>query len=106
MARKPRTSQTFNVCVVGQHGRLSYEALLFAASLRHTNPDFQGRVLVMEPQAGPLWRNDPSIKEDEVRGALADLGAEIIPFECKHFGFFQIRFTIINLILKIFCILA
>ncbi|MGC1497354.1 MAG: hypothetical protein WA790_16230 [Sulfitobacter sp.] len=86
MARKPSTSQTFNIAVVGQHGRLSYEALLFAASLRHTNPDFQGRLLVMEPQAGPMWRNDPSIKTDEVRTALEGLGAEIIPFECRHFG--------------------
>ena len=86
MARKSRASQTFNVVVVGQHGRLSYEALLFAASLRHTNPDFNGRLLIAEPQAGPLWKSDPSIKAEDVRAALADLGAEIIPFENKHFG--------------------
>lgn len=86
MARKPRVSQTFNVVVVGQHGRLSYEALLFCASLRHTNPDFAGRLLIAEPQAGPLWKSDPSIKEIEVRDALEGLGAEIIPFESKHFG--------------------
>jgi len=86
MARKPRTSQTFNICVVGQHGRLSYEALLFAASLRHTNPDFKGRLLIAEPQPGPLWKNDPSIKAEDVRAAFTDLGAEVIPFESKHFG--------------------
>ena len=86
MARKPRKSQTFNVVVVGQNGRLSYEALLFAASLRHTNPDFKGRLLVAEPQAGPLWKSDPSIRAEEVRAALADLGAEIIPFESTYFG--------------------
>ena len=86
MARKPGTSQTFNVVVVGQNGRLSYEALLFAASLRHTNPDFKGRLLVAEPQPGPLWKNDPSIKSPEILAALTDLGAEVIPFESEHFG--------------------
>ncbi len=91
MARKTGSSQTntagpFNIAVVGQQGRLSYEALLFAASLRHTNPDFKGRLLVAEPQPGPLWKGDPRIKEPEVRAALTDLGAEIIPFECEHFG--------------------
>lgn len=86
MARKPRVSQTFNVVVVGQHGRLSYEALLFCASLRHTNPNFAGRLFIAEPQAGPLWKSDPGIKEVEVRDALEALGAEIIPFESKHFG--------------------
>ena len=86
MARKPRASQTFNIVVVGQHGRLSYEALLFAASLRHTNPDFKGRLLIAEPQAGPLWNNEPSIRDPDVRAAYEFLGAEVIPFENKYFG--------------------
>tara|TARA_R110002049_G_scaffold140930_9_gene302441 strand:- start:50580 stop:51584 length:1005 start_codon:yes stop_codon:yes gene_type:complete len=86
MARKPRLSQTFNVVIVAQQGRLAYEALLFAASLRHCAPDFKGRLLVAEPQNGPLWKNDPQIKNDELRAALTDLGAEFIPFDSKHFG--------------------
>ena len=86
MARKPAKRQTFNIAIVGQHGRLAYEALLFAASLRHTTPGFDGKLFVAEPQPGPLWPNDPRIKNDEVRAALADLGAEIIPFESRHFG--------------------
>lgn len=85
MARKPANNQTFNVVVVGQAGRLGYEALLFAASLRHHSPDFAGRLLIAEPQRGPLWPNDPRIKPD-VREALEMLGAEIIPFENQHFG--------------------
>lgn len=79
-------SQTFNVCIVGQQGRLSFEALLFAASLRHCDPGFAGRLLVMEPQPGPLWDKDPRIADQDVRQALTDLGAEIIPFENNHFG--------------------
>ncbi|MFD2738456.1 hypothetical protein ACFSUD_02635 [Sulfitobacter aestuarii] len=76
----------FNVVIVAQAGRFSYEALLFAASLRDTSPDFQGRLLVMEPQPGPLWRDDPRIDRDDLRTALLSLGAEILPFQSAHFG--------------------
>lgn len=85
MARTPAKKQDYNVVVVGQSGRLGYEAILFAASLRHHAPDFQGRLLVAEPQPGPLWPNDPRIKPD-VRAALEQLGAEIVPFHNAHFG--------------------
>ena len=40
MAKKSSDQRTFNVVVVGQNGRLGYEALLFAALLRHHSPDF------------------------------------------------------------------
>lgn len=90
MAREQASPQTsnpaFNVVIVGQHGRLAYEALIFAASLRHCSPGFKGRLFVAEPQPGVLWKNDPSIKNAEVRSTLENLGAEIIPFESKHFG--------------------
>ena len=86
MARKPVQSQTYNIAVVGQAGRLSYEALILAASLREMSPDFKGRLLVMEPQPGPLWKSDPRIQTADIRAALADLGAEIIPFDSRYFG--------------------
>ena len=76
----------FNVAIVGQAGRLGYEALLFAASLRQNTPDFSGRLLIAEPQPGPLWPNDPRIRSEALRNALADHGAELIPFESQHFG--------------------
>ncbi|MDW4496971.1 hypothetical protein R5H30_03175 [Sulfitobacter sp. D35] len=76
----------FDVVIVAQRGRLSYEALLFAASLRHSSPRFAGRLLVAEPEPGPLWEKDPRISDPDVRSALADLGAEIVPFETQHFG--------------------
>jgi hypothetical protein len=69
MAGTAAGSQIFNVVVVGQQGRLSYEALIFAASLRHSSPDFKGRLIVAEPQPGPLWENNPSIKDPEIREA-------------------------------------
>jgi hypothetical protein len=79
-------SQGFNVVVVAQRGRLSYEALLFAASLRHSCPGFAGRLLITEPQPGPLWPDDPRIARQDIREALADLDAEVVPFESKYFG--------------------
>lgn len=86
MARKPEPKQTFNVVIVAQQGRLGFEALLFAASLLDACPDFQGRLLVAEPQNGPLWKNDPRISDPELRDQLTALGAEFLPFQSQHFG--------------------
>ncbi|MEO0668703.1 MAG: hypothetical protein AAFZ99_12400 [Pseudomonadota bacterium] len=76
----------FNIAIVGQKGRLSFEAILFAASLRAKSPGFQGRLLVAEPQPGDTWDGDPRIAQEDVRQTLADLGAEIVPFDTPHFG--------------------
>ncbi|MEO0566964.1 MAG: hypothetical protein AAF066_04480 [Pseudomonadota bacterium] len=83
-AKKPKT-QNSNILIVAQAGRLQYEAVLFAASLRAKSPEFKGKLYVAEPQPGPLWRNDTKIRVD-VRDLLEELGAEIIPFESRHFG--------------------
>ncbi|MEO0390662.1 MAG: hypothetical protein AAF218_06945 [Pseudomonadota bacterium] len=85
MARKSGKPQPYNVVIVGQAGRLGYEALLFAASLRHHCPDFAGQLLVAEPQPGPLWPKDPRLS-DPVREMLQELGAQIVPFDSVHFG--------------------
>ncbi|SEP98389.1 hypothetical protein SAMN05428995_102221 [Loktanella sp. DSM 29012] len=79
------TRQPFNIMIVGQRGRLQYEALLFVASLRARAPSFAGRVIVAEPQPGPLWPDDPRIEPD-IAEALIELGAEIVPFHSDHFG--------------------
>ena len=86
MAKKPKKRQDFNIMIVAQNGRLQYEAVLFAASLRQSDPDFKGRLIVAEPQPSPMWNNDPRIGNQEVRDLLEHLGAEIVPFESKHFG--------------------
>ena len=82
----PEAEQAFNIMVVGQAGRLGYEAVLFAASLRAMDPGFAGRLIVAEPQPGPRWPRDPRIRSEGVREALAHLGAEILPFENRRFG--------------------
>lgn len=77
----------FNVVIVGQSGRLEYEALLFAASFRTFNADFPGRLLVAEPQPGARWSRDPRLSNPELRALLTgEFGAEILPFEARHFG--------------------
>ncbi|MAX72693.1 MAG: hypothetical protein CMH66_03310, partial [Nioella sp.] len=76
----------FNVVVVGQNGRLQYEAALFAASFRAANPKFKGRLFVAEPQPGPKWSGNPKMGDGEVRALLERLKVEIVPFEARHFG--------------------
>jgi hypothetical protein len=80
------SSSSFNVLIVAQAGRLQYEAILFAASLAHSDPDFTGRFIIAEPQPGPNWPNAPQIRQPDVRALLTELGAEIVPFDSEHFG--------------------
>ncbi len=78
--------QTFNILLIGQAGRLTFEAILLLASLKTHSPNFKGRVFVAEPQEGPLWSKPPSIRNQQARQYIEELGAEILPFESKHFG--------------------
>ncbi len=86
MAQGGGKNQRFNIVAVGQAGRLSYEAVLLAASLRATNPDFAGRLFIAVPQAGPRWNTDPAIYDIGILGLLAQFGAEILPFQSRLFG--------------------
>lgn len=83
-ARPPKRPE-FTVMAIGQGGRLQYEAILLAGSLRLTNPDFAGRLVICEPQPGPLWPRDPRMSP-EARAVLEALGATILPFESQVFG--------------------
>ncbi len=76
----------FNIAIVAQGGRLGYEAALFAASLRRFSPGFPGKLLVAEPQPGPLWPGNPRVGNADVRALLTELGAEFVPFDSVHFG--------------------
>lgn len=85
MATATGPAGSFNLVCVGQSGRLQYEAVLLAASLRQFAPNFPGRLYVAEPQPGPRWKSDPRI-EAAPRALLEKLGATILPFENHHFG--------------------
>lgn len=79
------TPERFNLVCIGQDGRLGHEAIMFAATLRAADPGFCGRLIVAEPQPGPLWQRDPRMSAP-VKALLGDLGAEILPFENRVFG--------------------
>ena len=85
MVGQKTKATAYNVFCVAQNGRLAYEAVIFAASFRKANPDFPGRLLIAEPQPGPLWRGDPRLPAP-LRALLESFGAEILPFESRAFG--------------------
>ncbi|MDO6585603.1 hypothetical protein Q4543_08730 [Salipiger sp. 1_MG-2023] len=77
-------SGQFNVMIIGQAGRLQYEAVLFAVSLARSSPGV--KLFVAEPQPNALWERDPRITDAEIRAIIEDHGATILPFETRHFG--------------------
>lgn len=74
------------IVAVIQKGRLQFEALLLAESLRRADPEGRYPLKLLEPQPGPLWPDDPRVEDMEIRARLVALGAEFIPFESRHFG--------------------
>ena len=87
MAGKTKSPPIFNIVIVAQQGRLTYEALLFAASLRHSAPAFSGKLLIAEPEPGGAWHGDVTIKNEDARRLLEqEYGARIIRFPARHFG--------------------
>lgn len=86
MARRPAVPETVNILIVGQMGRLAYEALLFALSLRRNTRAPRFKLYIAEPRPGPKWATDPSIRPEPLRDMLQAQGATILPFENAHFG--------------------
>ena len=56
-----------------------------ASWARHDNRG-RFRVILAEPQPGPLWEDDPRISDPEIREMLIGFGAEIRPFESRIWG--------------------
>ena len=77
---------TFNILAIVQAGRLQYEAVLLAASLRACSPNFAGTLYLAEPQHGAMWQDDPRVVDTGVRALLQDLGAVFLPFDNNVFG--------------------
>ncbi|MCF3972563.1 hypothetical protein [Paracoccus salsus] len=75
-----------NVLIVAQAGRLEFEALIFASSLRQHAGDWQGTLFVAEPQPEAAWDGHDTRIAAETREALEQLGARIVPFTARHFG--------------------
>ncbi|MFP7571566.1 hypothetical protein [Marivita sp. S2033] len=86
MARRPAPPNPINVLIIGQMGRLAYEALLFALSMTANTRDPRFRLYVAEPQPGALWNTDPTIRPEPLREMIEAQGATILPFENRQFG--------------------
>jgi hypothetical protein len=86
MTANAQKAKAFNLLIVAQAGRLAFEAVLFAASLRRFDPGFSGRLIVAHPVQGRLWPSDPAPRHRGVLALLEDFGAELVPFESRHFG--------------------
>lgn len=86
MTANPQKAKPFNLLVVAQHGRLAYEAVILAASLRAADPGFAGRLIVAHPVRGPLWTADPAPRQPELLALLEGSRAELLPFESQVFG--------------------
>ncbi len=74
-----------NLLIVAQSGRLAHEAVIFAASLRHSDPGFAGRVICAVPNQGALWPVETALP-DLARAALDRLEVEVRPFDCRIWG--------------------
>lgn len=86
MARRPAQPKSVNILIVGQMGRLAYEALLFALSLKANTSSPRFRLFVAEPQPGAKWQTDPTIRPEPLRDMIEAQDATIVPFESRFFG--------------------
>ncbi len=86
MAQAP-DPQVPTVFAIVQNGRLTYEAVIFCASFRAANPDFEGRLILAEPAPGPLWPQAPGISDPAARALLEyEFDVEIRAFDSVLFG--------------------
>lgn len=79
-------NQQFNILCVVQAGRLAYQALILTASLRQFSPGWAGRLILAEPQPDGAWDGHITRLPDDIRAALSDMGADILPFTARYFG--------------------
>lgn len=76
----------FNVVLVAQAGRIGYEALLCAASLRRFHAAADLPIVVGTPRNGPLWKADPTITDAVLRAAFEWYGCTVLEFANDDFG--------------------
>ncbi|MEL6601111.1 MAG: hypothetical protein AAGK98_17410 [Pseudomonadota bacterium] len=73
------------VHAIVQRGRLSYEALVLAASWREAGMAARRQILFLAPRPGPLWPEPPG-PDLAIREALLALGAQTSTFSSMTFG--------------------
>lgn len=85
-SEKSAKAPAFNILIVAQAGRLEFEAVLFAATLRTNAPNWKGDLIVAVPEPRGAWEGHETMISDDCRKILTKLGATIRTFEAKHFG--------------------
>src|SRR5437868_1260080 len=75
-----------NVGMVAQGGRLGYQALLCAASIRSFHSANQVRVFICIPNKTDLWRDDPRVDDPDLLQSFARYNCEIVRFDNLDFG--------------------
>lgn len=81
-----QTRQRANLLIVAQAGRLEYEALILAASLRIASPGWIERLHVAEPRPDGAWSGHDTLISPQIRALLRDMGAQVVPFGASRFG--------------------
>lgn len=82
----PRARPPLNLLVIAQAGRLEFEALILAASLRAASPRWTGRLFIAEPRPDGAWEGHETRIANDTRALLEGYGAEILPFTARQFG--------------------
>jgi hypothetical protein len=75
-----------NIVIVAQAGRIGYQAVLCAASIRAFHGAGDVRTFVCVPQNSPRWDNDPSLADPELLRLFKRYDCEVVPFDNAGFG--------------------
>ena len=79
-------SGMWNVAIVAQRGRIAYQALLCAASIRAHHSADDIRVYICVPNYTRRWKTDPGLDDVELVEAFRRYDCEITPFDNADFG--------------------
>jgi hypothetical protein len=75
-----------NVALVAQLGRIGYQALLCAASIRAFHAAGDVHISICVPNRSPLWQSDPTVGDADLTHAFKRYDCEIVPFDNVDFG--------------------
>ena len=65
---------TYNILIIGQSGRLQYEAIMFLASLRQSAPDFKAKSSSQSRNIMSVGHQNPAITDPEIRALIQGFG--------------------------------
>lgn len=75
-----------NVTFVAQGGRIGYQALLCAASIRNFHPASDVRIFVCIPKNTKKWKTDPSVTDSDVLAGFDRYGCNVVTIDNTQWG--------------------